>query len=162
MKSKKLLSILLASALVAGFVTFNACNDDPDYAEEGKKAAQEWCDCLNNAQNETAKDACFSIIENKYASYLDINAFKNAYYQGIESCDRILAYLGTRAAQDLCECFAGTVDDEGKWACVFGLQATIYGNFMEDETFGEAFTIKLMAACPDVLAWLYENGFGGE
>ena len=164
MTNKKFLSISFVTALLSVVIALNACKkDDPadNPADEGKKAAQELCDCLNNAQNEQAEAACFSQSESKYKKYENTKAFENTFNQEIGGCSSYLTYLGAKAAQDLCECFATTEGDpQAEWACVFGLQSTIYGNYMEDEVFGDAFTNELMVKCSDVLAWLYENIYG--
>jgi hypothetical protein len=137
------------------------CSIDP--VGDGKKAAQELCACLDNANPKTVNDACYATYESKRAKYekdaKDRQAFDNAFYGEIKTCSSFLTYFGMRAAHDLAACFATATDDNGKHACMMGL-SLVYGNYQDEDDFAYAFTMELYENYLDVLEFLCAN-YGG-
>ena len=162
MINKKVFLISLVTVLLAGVIAFYACNnnDDPTPAEEGKKAAHELCDCLNNAQSEQAEAACFTANESKYQKYASDQAFEDAYNQGIANCSNIPDWwLGEKAAQELCDCFSNASDFMEEMACMMGLMAKYSGKFRDtqgqggSQIFEEAFSNQFMQNCGNIPDW---------
>jgi len=111
MTDKKFFSSLLVSASLAGVVAFYACNkNDLTPAEDGKKLAQELCDCFTKAATDDAKLACIDDFESKrdkWRDEADAAAFEASYNQSIASCSNDpyqwqLSHLATIAATEFC------------------------------------------------------------
>jgi hypothetical protein len=89
-RMNKIISFGVSISLLAGTVTFSACDDDDDPAAEGRKAAQELCDCLEKAATEIAIETCFDNVDTKYGKYENNEAFEKAADAVLSVCD---AYL---------------------------------------------------------------------
>jgi hypothetical protein len=167
MKNKRCLLISVAATLVAGAVALYSCDnkDSINYAEEGKKAAQEMCSCLtSNAANPEAQVVCVLTTESKYATYLDNKGYKEAFNQEIEKCSqsKYRAYLGAKAGMDLCACLTAAGDNyELQTACVLGPMATLDEEIMYDLDFGATFTVGWYGCYEHVPNWV-RCMFGGE
>ena len=163
MINKKFLSSLLVSASLAGVVAFYACDkNDVTPADDGKKSAQELCDCFTKAGTDAAKVACISEFESKFQKYKneDAKAFEDAFNEAIKTCgsspyEWYSAYLGTLAANEMCDCFTG--DFEAEMACMMGLMLK-YGGYFRGENnpgdpiFEDAFDIAFYS-CTKVPEW---------
>ena len=103
MKRLKFLSILMVAAILAGVVTFSACNKDDDPADEGRKAAKEICACFDHITSFTGVEInegnavaffvaygkfedCIDRLKDKYAKYEDNSAFDNSALKELAKC----------------------------------------------------------------------------
>lgn len=162
---------MIVSVLIAGFIVFYACNKDTvdGPADDGKKSAQELCDCFTKAGNDDVKVACITSFENKAQKYKDEDAktFKDAFNETIKTCGSspyqwYSAYLGKIAAQEMCDCFkaTGATEEEvfnAQMGCMMGLMFKYAGYFRSEEGPGDpdfegAFDIEFYN-CANVPAW---------
>ena len=167
MTNKKFFRISLVTALMAGVVALYSCKkDDADNpADEGKKAAQELCDCYSKAQDEQAQDACDSAIENKYKKYEGNKAFEDAFFVEFAKCGSVdgdFAELGKEAAQELCDCFSNAADQLDEMACMMGLMGKYDGLFRDTQgqggnpDFEDAFSNEFMGNCNNIPDWFLQ------
>jgi hypothetical protein len=86
-------SRLLKSILLAGiFVIFTTCDevDEEQYADEGKQAAKEFCECYKKKSKET----CFEQLKSDYDHYTT-SAFIDAFNEAV-ACDVKLEWVATK------------------------------------------------------------------
>ena len=167
MNSKKFLTISLVFTLLAGVIVFYACNNDEvdGPADDGKKSAQKLCSSFGIAADDAAKLACIAEYESKLQKYSgeDAQAFEDAFNLEIATCSSSplqwhSAYLGTIAAQEMCDCFAHNPDDQtAQMGCMMGLMFKYDGYFRGEDTPGDAvfenaFDIAFYS-CTDVPEW---------
>ena len=106
MMNKKFLKSSLVVASLAAVVAFYACDKNSlTPAEDGKKLAQELCDCIDKSPTNEAKSKCFSDFKskrNKWRDDDDAKTFNEAFDQEIEACSDFYQWLGTFAAAEFC------------------------------------------------------------
>jgi len=167
MKSKKFFSSLFVTALLAGVIAFYGCKKDSieSPADDGKKSAQELCDSFSQAESDAAKVACIETFESIRQKYKDEDAvaFENAFNQEIEKCgskpfEWYSAYLGTKAAQEMCDCFSINPDNQqAQMQCMMGLMMKYGGYFRSEDSPGDpifegAFDVAFYS-CANVPDW---------
>ena len=97
MKTLKKVSILASAAILAGMIAFTACKkDDPP---KGKKAADEFCDCLKK-KTDLEIGICVISWGVKYEDYVEIDyeefdinfknkTFENDFMKQFQKCDAL-------------------------------------------------------------------------
>jgi len=185
MINKKFLSSLFLAALMVAFI---GCKDDPieNPADEGKKAADELCDCFAAAQTEAAVSACHTSIQNKFSNHWANEAFQEAFMQRIETCgslpddfkclwfddcpedDDPLAILGRQAADALCAGFtAANGNFDAEMAAMMGLMGNpAYAGMFRgadspgEPAFEDAFSERFMSGCAVIPQWFLDMWTG--
>jgi len=162
MTNKKFFTITIVTALLTCGIIFYACNKDDveNPADEGRKAAQELCDCFSKAANTQAEEACIAESYIKYTKHRGKKEFDDAYNQALDNCGNIPHWwLGVTAAQELCDCFSAATDQMSEMACMMGLMTKYDGLFRDtkgqggSQAFEDAFSNAFMMNCGSIPDW---------
>lgn len=170
MTNRKFLTISLVSALLAGSIAFDACNDKKDLtpADDGKNLAGEWCDCFAKAGNDDSKKLlCFNDLEskaNKWKVEADAAAFKTAF-DGAVACTTpdqwyYASYMGNQAIADFCTFFTDHPEAADMEAGMGLMMAPggLYGQYADlfyNEVFMGSVLAGLLQTCTSVPDWYY-------
>ena len=84
MRTKKIVSVSIATVLFVGGFLFSACGGD-NPAAAGKKAGKETCDCMKLPDTEKQMD-CFMKITEKYKKWDNNEEFAKAFREASQNC----------------------------------------------------------------------------
>ena len=90
MRRIKFLSMSMLAVLLFGAIVFTACKKKETEADKGKKAAQEFCGCLDKP-TEVGQEACVLALDSKYNldKYDEKSDFFKAFVGELLFCDGI-------------------------------------------------------------------------
>ena len=149
--------------IVNKIIPASAPNGFENPADAGVRKAQELCECFKKSSDEEG-EACAEILHEKYDEYEEDADFEEAFGQELEKCDADAPYwwaggdnpadpaeAGVKKAQELCECFKKSSDEEGM-ACAQILHEK-YDEFEEDADYEDAFWQELEKCDADTPDW---------